>query len=115
MLLSAPDPSLLQGRKGDLLASFSVSDFSGFTSLLICSSSLSASNLNLFLGARHIGDSEVRLLDTGEAEEDLEVGEAGLGEREYLTGGLLSSLPVLFRRHLFISLLTSVLANLFGS
>ena len=83
MLLSPTEPSLLHGRKGDLFASFSVSDFSGFTSLFICSSSRKASSLNLFLGARHIGDNEVLLVETGEdEEEDFEVGEVGLGDRE---------------------------------
>ena len=80
------EPSLLQGRKGDLLESFSGSAFSSFTSLFSCSRSRRASNLNLFLGARHIGDSELLLLDTGEEdeeeEEDLEVGDGGLGDLE---------------------------------
>ena len=76
------EPSLLQGRKGDLPASFSVSDFSAFTSLFICSISRRASNLNLFLGARHIGDRELLLLDTGEEEDDFEAGEGGLGDLE---------------------------------
>ena len=76
------EPSLLQGRKGDLLLSFSGSVFSSFTSLFSCSRSRSASNLNLFFGARHIGDKELLLLDTGEEEEDLEAGEGGLGDLE---------------------------------
>ena len=81
------EPSLLQGRKGDFRLSFSGSvGFSSFTSLFSCSRSRRASNLNLFLGARHIGDRELLLLDTGEEdeeeEEDLEVGDGGLGDLE---------------------------------
>ena len=80
-------PLALQGLNGDFpesLSSNSVSDLTFSLSLLDCSISLKASNLNLFLGARHIGDKEVRL-DEGlvtEEDSDLESGDTGLGLRD---------------------------------
>ena len=77
--------SPLQGLKGDfplsLESSASCSDLClDCLSLFSCSRSLKASNLNLFLGARHMGERE-DLLEPG-LDSDLESGEMGLGLRD---------------------------------